>query len=69
MKNGEMGLHSRRTWRVESVRPADGMGVGCKRRGDCGVGLRKGKDRVSMLEMVEAGLGDFSCGQAEMTSQ
>jgi len=39
------------------------MGVGCKRRGDCGVGLKKGKDRVSMLgKMVEAGLGDFSCG-------
>ena len=32
-------------------------------------GVKKGKDRVSMLEMVEAGLGDFSCGQAEMTSQ
>ena len=31
-RNGATGSHSRHTWKVESVRPADGMGVGCKRR-------------------------------------
>ena len=32
-RNGVTGSHSRHTWKVESVRPADGMGAGCKRRG------------------------------------
>ena len=32
-RNGATGSHSRHTWKVESVRPADGMGAGCKRRG------------------------------------
>ena len=30
-RNGATGSHSRHTWKVESVRPADGMGVGCKK--------------------------------------
>ena len=32
-RNGATGSHSRHTWKVESVRPADWMGAGCKRRG------------------------------------
>ena len=35
--NGEMGSHSRHMLKSESKGPADRMGVGCKRRGDCGV--------------------------------
>ena len=31
--NGKMGSYSRHIWKAESVRPADRMGVGCKRRG------------------------------------
>ena len=27
-RNGATGSHSRHTWKVESVRPADGMAVG-----------------------------------------
>ena len=47
--NGEMGLHSRHMLKAESKRSADRIGVGCKRRGDCGIwGLRKGKNRVSI---------------------
>ena len=46
-RNREMGSHSRHIWKVEYGRPADGMGVGCKRRGGlCVWDLRKGKDRV-----------------------
>ena len=32
-RNGATGSHSRHTWKVESVRPANGIGAGCKRRG------------------------------------
>ena len=32
-------------------------------------GVKKGKDKVSMLgKVVDAGLGDITCGQAEMSS-
>ena len=41
--NGEMGSHSRHTLKEESKRPADRMGVGCRRRGDCGVWGEEGE--------------------------
>ena len=48
-------------------------GIGCKRRGAlCVWGVRKGKKWSPFTElgkMVDVGLGDFPCGQAEMTSQ
>ena len=35
-----------------------------------GLGVRTGKDRVSMLgKIVEAGLGDITCGHAETSFQ
>ena len=47
--NGAMGSHSRHMLKAESKRSADRIGVGCKRRGDCGNwGVRKGKNRVSI---------------------
>ena len=47
--NGEMGSHSKHMLKAESKRSADRIGVGCKRRGDCGNwGVRKGKNRVSI---------------------
>ena len=46
-RNGERGSHSRHTWNVESGRPADGTGVGCKGTGVVS-GVRKGKDSVSI---------------------
>ena len=36
--NGEMGSHSKHMLKAESKRSADRIGVGCKRRGDCGIG-------------------------------
>ena len=41
--NGEMGSHSRHMLKAESERPADRMGVGCRRRGDCGVWGEEGE--------------------------
>ena len=41
--NGEMGLHSRHMLKSESKGPANRMGVGCKRRGDCGVWGEEGE--------------------------
>ena len=35
--NGEMGLHSRHMLKVESERPANGMGVAVREEEDCGV--------------------------------
>ena len=32
-RNGATGSHSRHTWKVESVKPADRTSVDCKRRG------------------------------------
>ena len=41
--NGEMGSHSRHMLKAESKKPADRMGVGCRRRGDCGVWGEEGE--------------------------
>ena len=59
-RKGEIGSHSRHIWKVEFVRPADGMGVGMREEEDSGVwDMRKEKDRVSIYRVGEDGRGKF----------
>ena len=47
-ENGEMGSHSRHMLKAESERPANRMGVAVREEDIVVLGVRKGKDRVSI---------------------